>query len=83
QECVEKEINPFWGVRGLSKYWEHPFEIRNTSWEAPEQLFWICGNSAYTNLPRDWSGSCTIGIIKPAFFLLSCKNQGKNWVSNC
>ncbi|RMB99826.1 hypothetical protein DUI87_23603 [Hirundo rustica rustica] len=47
-----------------------PFEAREDYWEAPNHLFWICGDTAYTKLPGDWSGSCTIGIIKPAFFLL-------------
>ncbi|RMB92968.1 hypothetical protein DUI87_30616 [Hirundo rustica rustica] len=48
-----------------------PFETREDYWEAPNHLFWICGDTAYTKLPGDWSGSCTIGIIKPAFFVLS------------
>ncbi|RMC03708.1 hypothetical protein DUI87_19700 [Hirundo rustica rustica] len=47
-----------------------PFETRGDYWEAPNYLFWICGDTAYTKLPGDWSGSCTIGNIKPAFFLL-------------
>ncbi|RMC02931.1 hypothetical protein DUI87_20124 [Hirundo rustica rustica] len=49
---------------------KNPFETREDYWEAPNHLFWICGDTAYTKLPGDWSGSCTIGIIKPAFFLL-------------
>ncbi|XP_058717405.1 endogenous retrovirus group 3 member 1 Env polyprotein-like [Poecile atricapillus] len=69
-ECAEKGINPFWGLRELSKYWEHPTDTQDTFWKAPEYLFWICGSTAYTHLPGDWAGSCTIGIIKPAFFLL-------------
>ncbi|NWY67603.1 ENR1 protein, partial [Erithacus rubecula] len=69
-ECAEKKINPFWEIKELSKYWECPTETNHTFWAAPEHLFWICGNTAYTNLPGDWAGSCTIGIIKPAFFLL-------------
>uniref|UniRef100_A0A8C3TPZ6 Integrase catalytic domain-containing protein n=1 Tax=Catharus ustulatus TaxID=91951 RepID=A0A8C3TPZ6_CATUS len=63
-------LNPFWGIRELSKFWESPTEIEDTFWEAPPPLFWICGDTAYTKLPGDWAGSCTIGIIKPAFFLL-------------
>ncbi|NXU04033.1 ENR1 protein, partial [Buphagus erythrorhynchus] len=69
-ECTEKGVNPFWGIRVLSKFWESPAEIGDAFWEAPQPLFWICGNTAYTKLPGDWAGSCTIGIIKPAFFLL-------------
>ncbi|RMB88155.1 hypothetical protein DUI87_35469 [Hirundo rustica rustica] len=49
---------------------KNPFETREDYWEAPNHLFWICGDTAYTKLPGDWSGSCTIGIIKPAFFLV-------------
>lgn len=37
---------------------------------SPEYLFWISGSTEYTNLPGDWAGGCTIGIIKPTFFLL-------------
>lgn len=42
----------------------------NAFWEAPEHLFWICGDTAYTKLPGNWAGNCTVGIVKPAFFLL-------------
>ncbi|RMC02606.1 hypothetical protein DUI87_20761 [Hirundo rustica rustica] len=69
-ECIDKAINPFWGIKELSRFWQQPFETREDYWEAPNHLFWICGDTAYTKLPGDWSGSCTIGIIKPAFFLL-------------
>ncbi|RMB92915.1 hypothetical protein DUI87_30653 [Hirundo rustica rustica] len=55
---------------GLHQGEHGPFETREDYWEAPNHLFWICGDTAYTKLPGDWSGSCTIGIIKPAFFLL-------------
>ncbi|RMB88914.1 hypothetical protein DUI87_34680 [Hirundo rustica rustica] len=69
-QCTDRGINPFWGIKEISKYWESPFITQNKFWNAPEHLFWICGDKAYTHLPRDWAGSCTIGIIKPAFFLL-------------
>ncbi|NXO73224.1 ENR1 protein, partial [Phainopepla nitens] len=77
-KCAERGINPFWRVRSISKYWECLWELQNSFWEDPEHLFWICGNTAYTNLPGDWSGSCTVGIIKPAFFLLP-KESGSNF----
>ncbi|XP_038623338.1 uncharacterized protein LOC119946042 [Tachyglossus aculeatus] len=32
--------------------------------------YWICGLTAYTHLPANWSGSCYIGIIRPKFFFL-------------
>ncbi|RMB92883.1 hypothetical protein DUI87_30777 [Hirundo rustica rustica] len=69
-QCTGKGINPFSGLREISKYWRHPFNPQNTSWKAPDHLFWICGDRAYTHLPGDWASSCTIGITKPAFFLL-------------
>ncbi|NXT67665.1 ENR1 protein, partial [Chaetops frenatus] len=76
-ECAGRRINPFWGVKHISKYWEHATTINDAFWQAPKDLFWICGNTAYTNLPKDWSGSCTVGIIKPSFFLLP-KESGQN-----
>ncbi|NWI48206.1 ENR1 protein, partial [Picathartes gymnocephalus] len=76
-ECAGVGINPFWGLRGISKFWEFPLTTNYAFWEAPEDLFWICGNRAYTKLPGDWTDSCTIGIIKPAFFLLP-KEAGSN-----
>lgn len=69
-ECAEQRINSFWGIRELSKFWEFLSEKMEWFWQAPEHLFWICGNAAYTKLPGNWAGSCTVGIIKPAVFLL-------------
>jgi hypothetical protein len=45
-------------------------------WRALDGLFWICGKRAYTELPRTWKGSCTIGVIQPEFFLLP-NHQGE------
>ncbi|XP_050829290.1 endogenous retrovirus group 3 member 1 Env polyprotein-like [Serinus canaria] len=73
-KCPAKRMNPFWGIKELSKFWECPDEISDGFWQAPEYLFWICGDTAYTKLPEDWTGSCTIGVIKPAFFLLPKKS---------
>lgn len=39
-------------------------------WRAPKGLFWLCGQTVYVMLPKDWSGSCTLGVIRPSFFLL-------------
>ncbi|NXO21189.1 ENR1 protein, partial [Cisticola juncidis] len=69
-QCASQGRNPFWGVREISRYWVSPLYTHTSLWEAPSYLFWICGNRAYTRLPGDWAGSCTIGIIKPAFFML-------------
>ncbi|NXT72860.1 ENR1 protein, partial [Chaetops frenatus] len=62
--------NPFWGIKRAVKYWKHATTTNNHFWQAPQDLYWICGNIAYIELPNDWAGSCTLGIIKPSFFLL-------------
>ncbi|NWY72864.1 ENR1 protein, partial [Erithacus rubecula] len=69
-ECPNRGWNPFRGIPTISKYWENPLETQISYWKAPSYLFWICGDQAYTLLPDDWTGICTVGIIKPAFFLL-------------
>lgn len=33
--------------------------------------YWVCGKQAYKRLPKDWSGICYVGYIRPLFFLLS------------
>lgn len=66
--------NPFWGIRELPIFWEFLTEIRDGFWQVPEYLFWICGDTAYTKLPGDWAGSCTIEVIKPPFLLLPKKS---------
>ncbi|NXD18658.1 ENR1 protein, partial [Nothocercus nigrocapillus] len=38
--------------------------------KAKKGHYWICGNTAYKQLPAKWSGICYIGIIRPLFFLL-------------
>ncbi|NXO23766.1 ENR1 protein, partial [Cisticola juncidis] len=76
-QCVNKGMNPFWEIREISKYWENPLDIRSSFWKAPEYLFWICGDKAYTHLPGDWAGSCAIGAIKLAFFLLPQNFENK------
>ncbi|XP_060549331.1 endogenous retrovirus group 3 member 1 Env polyprotein-like [Pantherophis guttatus] len=37
---------------------------------APAGLYWICGKTAYSVLDPYWSGSCTLGTIRPSFFML-------------
>ncbi|NXF42204.1 ENR1 protein, partial [Nyctibius bracteatus] len=61
--------NPFEGVESLRTYWNNVSDT-SINWRAPDGMFWICGKRAYTELPKDWKGSCTIGIIQPGFFLL-------------
>lgn len=38
-------------------------------------MYWICGHLAYEALPSDWSGACTLGWIKPSFFLLPIQTR--------
>ncbi|NXY51632.1 ENR1 protein, partial [Ceuthmochares aereus] len=38
--------------------------------KAKKGHYWICGHTAYKQLPANWSGICYIGIIQPLFFLL-------------
>ncbi|XP_007663044.1 endogenous retrovirus group 3 member 1 Env polyprotein [Ornithorhynchus anatinus] len=32
--------------------------------------YWICGKTAYTHLPLNWTGVCYIGLIRPKFSFL-------------
>ncbi|NXY66453.1 ENR1 protein, partial [Callaeas wilsoni] len=75
-ECIGKDINPFWDVTGISKFWVGVRRTDYDFWESPRGLFWLCGDTAYVKLPRDWSGSCTLGVIRPSFFLLP-RNSGR------
>nr|XP_038027767.1 uncharacterized protein LOC113842184 [Anas platyrhynchos] len=50
------------------KEWDGPFP--NGVW-ALKGHYWICGKRAYKRLPKDWSGVCYVGYIRPLFFLLS------------
>lgn len=63
-------MNPFSGVRAISKFWENIENIREGFWKAPDGLFWICGRWAYPQLPGDWEGSYTLELIQSGFFLL-------------
>ncbi|NXP30016.1 ENR1 protein, partial [Scytalopus superciliaris] len=67
--------NPFKEIPYLENFWTH-INSTNLNWKAPEGLFWICGKKAYTQLPIDWRGSCTLGTIQPGFFLLPLQ-EGK------
>ncbi|NWT94287.1 ENR1 protein, partial [Urocynchramus pylzowi] len=67
--------NPFEEVKDLKGYWENLGQT-NENWKAPDGLFWICGKRAYNELSKRWRGTCTIGIIQPAFFLLP-KSKGE------
>uniref|UniRef100_A0A8B9J0L5 Envelope glycoprotein n=1 Tax=Amazona collaria TaxID=241587 RepID=A0A8B9J0L5_9PSIT len=38
-------------------------------WPTPDGHYWICGRLAYAYLPKNWTGSCVLGTIRPSFFL--------------
>ncbi|NXM42804.1 ENR1 protein, partial [Gymnorhina tibicen] len=73
-ECITREPNPFYNEPQLVKFWDRG-RINTVKapgfWRAPKGLFWLCGKMAYVMLPKDWAGSCMLGIIRPSFFLLS------------
>lgn len=61
--------NPYQSLDGLKTYWEKS-DAMNDKWKAPNGIYWICGQQAYSELPHRWKGSCTLGIIQPSFFVL-------------
>ncbi|XP_072885812.1 endogenous retrovirus group 3 member 1 Env polyprotein-like [Hemitrygon akajei] len=65
--------NPSEGVPRVREVWK---EAKKGGF-APEGLFWICGNQAYTKLPLDWAGVCFLGLIRPEFFLLPQEDDQK------
>ncbi|NWI37193.1 ENR1 protein, partial [Picathartes gymnocephalus] len=69
-ECLGRNVNPYMALPDISKFWVHIANQNDDFWEAPRNLFWICGNIANVKLPGKWTGSCTIEAIKPSFFLL-------------
>ncbi|NXE17028.1 ENR1 protein, partial [Lophotis ruficrista] len=71
--------NPFQGIAGLSKFWKSPGETAR-NWTAPDGLYWIYGKRAYFNLPPDWGGTCTIGLIPAWFFLFPSRAADKSGV---
>lgn len=76
-QCVAKAKNPFKGIPEIARFWKEVTATAKKFWEAPDRLYWICGKNAYVMLPEYWGGSCTLGAIKPSFFLLP-RNQEKN-----
>ncbi|XP_069599234.1 endogenous retrovirus group PABLB member 1 Env polyprotein-like [Ranitomeya imitator] len=42
-------------------------------WDLPEGTFWICGEGAYKWLPVGIKGTCTLGRLTPATFIISNK----------
>lgn len=71
--------HPFTNFTHLKGLWENL--TKESNWKAPENLYWICGNKAYSELPQDWSGACVLGTLKPSFFLLPLGNREELGVS--
>lgn len=69
-ECIGTEATPFLDIPQISKFWEGIGRKNPNFWEAPEGLFWVCGETAYVELPENCLGSCTTGVIRPSCFLL-------------
>ncbi|NWX28216.1 ENR1 protein, partial [Notiomystis cincta] len=69
-QCYAPGKNPYVDVREVSKFWKQIKSRDPTFWEAPQGLFWLCDQKAYSILPASWRGSCTLGLIQPGFFLL-------------
>ncbi|NXD74349.1 ENR1 protein, partial [Eolophus roseicapillus] len=70
-----------WGndIRNLTKKGKRWTLGKSTdqTWEAPEGLYWICGKYAYSDLPKKLYGTCTLGTIRPSFFLLPLNRGGR------
>ncbi|RMC05500.1 hypothetical protein DUI87_18693 [Hirundo rustica rustica] len=61
--------NPCQSSGNLKDFWEMP-ESTEIKWKAPSGIYWICGKKAYSELPHRWKRSCTLGMIRPSFFML-------------
>ncbi|XP_061438718.1 endogenous retrovirus group 3 member 1 Env polyprotein-like [Rhineura floridana] len=44
--------------------------VNNNSWKALPGFYWVCGKYAYSKLPEPWEGTCTLGEVRPSFFLI-------------
>ncbi|NXO66113.1 ENR1 protein, partial [Phainopepla nitens] len=61
--------NPYQSIDHLKSYWEQPERTENI-WKAPDGIYWICGQQAYSELLRKWEGTCTLRVIQPSFFVI-------------
>ncbi|XP_060706563.1 endogenous retrovirus group 3 member 1 Env polyprotein-like [Hemiscyllium ocellatum] len=65
---------PYAGMPGIREAWDGVARDSGGGL-APDGLFWICGDLAYSRLPEKWGGLCFLGIVRPEFFLLP-RDQG-------
>ncbi|NXU13781.1 ENR1 protein, partial [Pardalotus punctatus] len=73
----DSKSQPYSVLPQIKKYWISASTTQPNFWEAPHELYWVCGKKAYSRLPSRWRGSCTLGAIQPSFFLLS-EEAGNN-----
>jgi hypothetical protein len=71
---TEPQPHPLANFSNILKVWNNL--IVNIDWQAPRELYWICGKQAYRMQPSSWFGSCILGTIRASFFLLPLR-QGK------
>ena len=64
----EPDPQPLSNFSHLQEVW-HNIDT-SIKWQAPDELYWICGRTACTVLLSAWSRSCVLGTIGPSFFLL-------------
>ncbi|NWV90427.1 ENR1 protein, partial [Machaerirhynchus nigripectus] len=73
-ECITQEQNPFKAIPHVAKFWDQLDNTKEGFWVAPNGLYWLCGKKTYASLPPTCKGthyrSCTLGKIRPSFFLL-------------
>lgn len=62
-------VNPYQSLEELGGYWNEP-EKTKIKLKAPNGIYWICGEKAYSELPQKWKGSCTLEVIRPVSFIL-------------
>ncbi|NXN99195.1 ENR1 protein, partial [Rhinopomastus cyanomelas] len=63
--CSKEVQNPYESIPEISQFWNNLANTQAGFWKAPDGLFWICGKRASSELPPDWRGRCTLGIIQP------------------
>ncbi|NXS15530.1 ENR1 protein, partial [Mystacornis crossleyi] len=75
--CYAPGKTPYADTPMISKFWKNINNQEPQFWEAPNRLFWICSDKAYSVLPPRWKGSCTLGVIQPGFFLFPKPEGGE------